>query len=331
MSARRVSAGPSSDQSGHGRRRIPPNFFSICIGLAGLADAWRGAVGLLGTPEQVADTLYAVAAVVWLALVIAYLGQGWRQVMADLRDPVLSPFVPLAVITPLILATALTTAAFTAARVLVVIFLVLTIAIGGWLTGQWIAGRLDLDSVHPGYFLPTVAGGLLGAFAAATVHLHAVAEASFGIGISCWLLLSSVLLGRLFFRPMLPAALVPTLAIEITPPVIAGIAYFEITGGRIDFIARALAGYAILMALVQLRFIPLYARLAFTPGFWAFTFAYAAAALDSLLWLTYTRPAGARAYGVCVLALITILLAGIAARTLVAIKRHEFFPPSGRA
>lgn len=28
-------------------------------------------------------------------------------------------------------------------------------------TGHWIAGDLSQDSAHPGYFLPTVAGGLI--------------------------------------------------------------------------------------------------------------------------------------------------------------------------
>jgi tellurite resistance protein len=61
--------------------------------------------------------------------------------------------------------------------------------------------------------------------------------------------------------------LVPTLAIELAPPAIAGTAYFALTAGKVDFIARALGGYAVLMALVQLRFVPLYARLRFSIGF----------------------------------------------------------------
>jgi hypothetical protein len=36
-----------------------------------------------------------------------------------------------------------------------------------------------LNPVHPGYFLPTAAGGLIGASAAAAVHLQTLAEASF--------------------------------------------------------------------------------------------------------------------------------------------------------
>jgi tellurite resistance protein len=57
------------------------------------------------------------------------------------------------------------------------------------------------DSVHPGYFLPTAAGGLIGANAAAQVHLHALAQASFGIGVLSWAVLGSVILNRLFAGP----------------------------------------------------------------------------------------------------------------------------------
>jgi tellurite resistance protein len=136
----------------------------------------------------------------------------------DLRDPALSPFASLAVITPVILAAALAKVAFAAGRVLVIVFLAATIVPGGWLTGQWIAGGLDQESAHPGIYLPTVEGGLVGASAAAQVQLHAIAEAAFAIGIICWLLLGCLLLNRLVFRRPLPPALVPTLAIELAPP-----------------------------------------------------------------------------------------------------------------
>src|ERR1700722_17944321 len=95
--------------------------------------------------------------------------------------------------------------------VLVAAYLAVTIGVGGWLTGQWMTGGIDPDSVHPGYFLPTAAGGLIGANAAAQVHLHGLAEASFGIGVIFWVLLSSMILKRLFTG----AALVPTMAIEL--------------------------------------------------------------------------------------------------------------------
>src|ERR1700749_4115254 len=122
----------------------------------------------------------------------------------------------------------------------------------------------------------------MGANAAAQVDLHAVAEASFGVGVISWVLLGSVIMYRLFSRPPLPDALVPTMAIELGIPAVAGSAYFAVAGPTANFMAFALGGYAVLMALVQVRLIPVYLRLSFTPGFWSFAFAYAAAASDAL-------------------------------------------------
>ncbi|BCB81583.1 hypothetical protein Pflav_079930 [Phytohabitans flavus] len=97
-------------------------------------------------------------------------------------------------------------------------FLVLTLVFGGWITGQWMYGRIDIDQIHPGYFLPTVAGGLIASAAASAVGQHTLANIMLGLGLICWFLLGSLILNRLFTRPPLPAALVPTLAIEVAPP-----------------------------------------------------------------------------------------------------------------
>jgi len=184
--------------------RVPPNFFAIAFGLAGLAEAWEAAVPVLRTPQAVPRALDILAAVVWLTMIALYLAQGPRVIRGDLRHPVLSPFVSVAPITGMLLAAALAPVAFTAARVLVVVFLAVTIVLGGWLTGQWMTGDIDPGAIHPGYFLPTVAGGLVGADCAALVHLRGLAEASFGIGVICWLLLGSAILNRLFTRPPCP-------------------------------------------------------------------------------------------------------------------------------
>jgi tellurite resistance protein len=309
--------------------RVPPNLFGIALGVAGLALAWHAAVPLLGIPQTVPDALDVLAAVLWLVLVGAYLVQGPRIILADLRDPVLSPFVSASAITAMILAAALAADAAAAGRVLVIVFLAATIAIGGWLTGQWMTGGIEPDSLHPGYLLPTAAGGLIGANAAAQVHLHALAEASFGIGVICWVLLSSMIMKRLFAGPALPSALGPTMAIELGVATVAGSAYFAVAGRTVSFLACALAGYAVLMAVVQVRLIPVYRRLSFTPGFWSFAFAYAAAASDALGWLAISRPPGTTGYAIVVITLLTGFVAWIAFRTVVLAVRGQLFP--GRA
>jgi tellurite resistance protein len=309
--------------------RVPPNLFAIALGTAGLAQAWQAAVPVLGTAQAVPDTLSVLDAAVWLVLTGAYLAQGPRIIMAHLRDPVRSPFVSAAALTAMILSAALAKDAFAAGRVLVIVFLAVTIVLGGWLTGQWLTGGIDPDSVHPGYFLPTAAGGLIGASAAAQVHLHALAEASFGIGAICWLLFASTILNRLFSRPALPNALVPTMAIELGVPGVAGSAYFAVAGRTVTFMACALGGYTVLMALVQVRLIPVYRRLSFTPGFWSFSFAYAAAASDALVWLAVTKPPAATGYAIAVIALLTAFVAWVAYRTVLLAVRGQLFPAQG--
>jgi len=304
-----------------GWRRFPPNLFAIPFGLVGLAQAWRAAAQTLHTPEAIPDLIDVVAALAWIVLLFCYAAQGATTGVADLRHKTFSPFISLAPITGMLPAVALSAHAFAAGQALAVVFLAVTLLIGGFLTGEWITADLDHDSAHPGYFLPTVAGGLVGAFCASQVHLHGLAQASFGVGLLCWLLVGSTILNRLFFHSHLPPALVPTLAIELAPPAVAGIAYFSLTGGRIDLVARALAGYARLMILVQVRMLPVFVKLGAGPGFWAFTFSWAATATYALEWIALRRPPGATGYAVAIITVITAFVGVIAVRTIGLIRR----------
>jgi tellurite resistance protein len=179
--------------------------------MAGLGEAWAAARPVLGLRQAVPDAFLAASVLVRAVLVTLCLRQGSRRIRTDLRDPVLAPFTSLGVITPVIPAVA--QASLTAGRVVVSVFVVATVVLGGWLTGQWVVGEIGQAAAHPGYFLPTVAGGLVSSCAAAEVHLRTVAGAMFGIGILC------------------PE---PTLAIELAPPAVAGPAWFALNGGSID-------------------------------------------------------------------------------------------------
>jgi tellurite resistance protein len=280
---------------------------------------------VLGLPRMVADVIELAAAVTWALVTVAYLRQGPRQVLADLRDTVVGPFVPLALLTPMLLGAALYPHAAVAGQVIVGVFAAFTVLAGGLLTGQWIAADLDPGAFHPGYFLPTVAAGFVAAATVAQVGLRSAAWAAFGIGVICWLMLGSLILNRLFFRAQLPDALTPTLAIELAPPAVGGLAWLALGGSMTG--TDILGGYTVLMALVQVRLIPKYARLRFGSSFWAFTFAYAAAASFALDWLNLKRPAGYQAYAVIVLALITGFVGIVAVKSLILLAQGRFLPP----
>jgi tellurite resistance protein len=306
-------------------RRIPPNTFGTAFGLCGLAGTWSVAAGAGLAPGWVAGAVLALAALTWLAVLVGYLAGGGLR--TDLVHPVFSPFVSLALITPMVLAAAgLAPLAPAVGAVLTDVFIALTVLHGAWFTGQLIYGDYPLDQLHPGYFLPTVAGGLVAATSAAQVGQPLLAQVMFGYGVVCWFVLGSIILARLFFRPALPAALTPTLAIEVAPAAVAALAWFALRGGGIDVVAQFLAGYGALMVLAQVRLLPLFARLRFSIGFWAFTFAWAAVASVALHWLVELRPPGYAVWGYAVLTAITALIGAIAVRSVVALVAGTLFP-----
>ena len=305
---------------------IPPNFFGISFGIAGLAEVWAYATPTLGITHIVWQSLALLAAAVWLALLLLYCSKGLTRLLDDWKNPIFSPFISLAAIVPTLLSGALCSVNLETGRVFVIVTSSITIALGGWLTGQWILNDLDDEALHPGYLLPTATGGLVGSLAASEAHIHLLAEAWFGIGMFCYVLTGSVILNRLLLRARLAPGITPILALEVGPPMVAGAAYRALHPGPVDAFAGALAGFAILMVVVQVRLIPLYRQLSFSPGFWSFTFPTAAVSLYGIQWLVIAHPAALTACTAIVVGAATAVVAAIAARSGIAISRHQFFP-----
>jgi tellurite resistance protein len=310
--------------------RIPLNTFAIPLGLAGLGEVWTVLGSEHDAPALVGDVIMLIAAAAWVAVMAAYLSYlittaapTGKAFSADFLDPIGSPFGSLAVIVPVALASdGLYPHAAASGRVITDFFIALTVLVGSWFTGQWIYGPLDLDRFHPGYFLPTVAGGLIAAEGAALVGPRRLAEVLLGFGVMSWVVVGSLILGRLFFRPLLP----PTMAIEVAPAAVSTAAWFAIHGRSIDTVTAFLAGYGVLMVLAQLRLLPAYLRLKFMPTFWAFTFSWAAVVGSAILWLQSTQPAGYRSWQYVLAAALTAFIGAIAIRTLIAHSRHQYLP-----
>jgi tellurite resistance protein len=312
------------------RAPIPVNFFAFGFGLAGLAEAWV-LMSIFGrASSDIADAISALAALTWLLVLTAYLRQALTDrstIRRDLTDPVTAPFLSLAFITPMLLSVLAVYSHWPdAGRGLFDVFLGLTILLGSWLTGQWIYGSLDIDKFHPAYFLPTVAGGFIGSDAAAVVGQRGLAEALFGYGAISWLFIGSIVMGRLFLRPLPAPPLLPTFTLLIAPPAVAILAWLDLHAGQIDTVGRMLAGFGVLMILAQLRLLPAYLRLPFMPSTWSFAFSWSAVGAAGIQWLQASSPPGYRAEQYIVAAAVSILVAAIAIRTAVAIQRRQLIP-----
>lgn len=305
--------------------RLPLTTLAIGFGLAGLAEAWTEAAPALALPRLVPQAFWALAAIAWTSLLIAHLVRGARsgeRLSSQLRHPAQGPIAALAPVTAMLLAADLFRWSPAGGRAFFLLAVAVAAILAAWLFASWFEGRLALESLHPGYLLPTVAPGLVGADVAHAVGYHGLAWALFGVGTFFAVTLTAMVLLRLIFRPPLPDALVPTTAILLAPPAVAGIAWFSLHGHVADPVAQAIAGLGVLLVLVQAAMVPRYRRLRFTLGFWSFTFPLAAAVALAEEWLEVVRPAGWVPLTGALLVFVTIVIGVIAARSVWTTSRR---------
>src|SRR5947199_2050077 len=130
---------------------IPPNFFAITMGLAGLAGVWRLAGDLYHLAASIGDALYVVTAGVFLLLIVAFamkLVLTPKAVMAELTHPVLGPFSSLLPMSGMLLALGLEPYAYRVALVLFLLFFIATALLAARTSGQWTLSIRAVATLH---------------------------------------------------------------------------------------------------------------------------------------------------------------------------------------
>jgi tellurite resistance protein len=313
--------------------RVPMNTFAIAFGLAGLAATWSLADHALAAPPAVAITLWALTAIAWIWLIVTHAVAGrrsGRRLIDQLRSPVQGPIAALVPVVAMLIGGEVYEYFPALETGIVVAFIVIAALFAGWLLAQWSQGPFRIEDVHGGYFLPTGAAAFIAAGSAAKVGLHGLGLGAFAVGIFFWIVVSALILARIAVKGPLPAPLVSTLAIYVAPPAVGGLAWFALNGGRADLIAYGLAGLTAALTLMQIGLIPAYRRLAFSTGFWSFTFPYAAVARQTVDWLTIEHPALWRVWAWLVVAAITAFIAAIAVRWLLSFRTSSMTRAAGR-
>jgi tellurite resistance protein len=313
-------------------RRITPNLFAISFGLAGVAQTWSTAARLTPAPAAVAAALWVLDGAVWLTTLAFYLrslsvGRRWRT---ELADRIFGPFVSVPAIVGMLLAGGLEPHAHVAGLALYFGSLVVALALAGHLIAVWALDDAPSTHWHPGYYLPSVGAPIVGAAEAATFGYASLARLLFGFGVISWVLIGGILLHHLVGQERLPEPLLPTMAILVAPPVVAGNAWFAINGTHIDDLALGLAGYAVLMVIVQFSLIPAYRTAPFGPGWWSFSFPYAATVGNAIAWLAAEHVAGRIVWTYLLLTAITAFIGYLAIRTARAIAHDTFVPRPAR-
>lgn len=308
---------------------LPVSFFAVVMGLAGLTIASFKLEAAAGLAHVASPLLFWLSAAVYAAIAAAYLAKAVTR-PAALREewahPVRISFFPamsigliLLSIAALRVAPALSLPLWLIGTILHFVFTVLVMT--AWINHA----RYQVVHLNPAWFIPVV-GNILVPIAGLS---HAPADVSwffFAIGLLFWLVLLTVVVNRLIFHNPLPARLMPTLFILIAPPAVGFLAWTNLIGG-LDPFGRLLVFSADFFFVLLLPQIATLVRLPFTLSWWAYSFPLAALTIAQFTLAELTGAAFYRMTGYGLFALLAVLIAGLAARTLLGLARSEFCVP----
>jgi tellurite resistance protein len=306
-------------------KNFPVAWFSVVMGLSGLSIAWNRAETVFDPGFCVSSILLGSTGLLFVLLAVLYAAKIVKyptEVMAEIKHPVKLAFVPTFSISLLLLSIAyLPTApvlSFWLWTIGSVLHLGLTLAI----LSSWIHHRqYEIGHLNPAWFIPVVGNILV---PVAGMH-HALPEISwffFSFGLFFWPILTAIIFNRLIFHGSLPERLMPTLFIFIAPPAVGFISWFKLTG-NVDAFGRILYFVALFFTLLLLSQFNYFRRLKFFLSWWAYSFPLAAMTIATLIMAKnselapYTWIAGA------LLTLLSLLVALLLARTLLAVLRRE--------
>src|SRR5689334_1955725 len=86
---------------------MPAGYFGIVLGLAGLGNTWRAATQAWHFSAAVSESIYTVAGITWLALIVLYVCKALLapgKLAAEIAHPVQCCFIGLAGVSTMLIA-----------------------------------------------------------------------------------------------------------------------------------------------------------------------------------------------------------------------------------
>jgi tellurite resistance protein len=300
---------------------LPLSLFGIPLGVAGLGAGWSAARADLGAPAWPEEVLYGAASALWIVLTTIYLLRGLRRkgaFRADLRHQVAGPFASFIPLVGILLSAHYSEYAPALGAWACLASIAALTVVATQLFAHWVTGGVSMQSIHPGYFLPVVAGSFVASIGFSSVHAHDAALAAFGIGAFFWLVVGTVVTVRLMTAGELPPAARTGLSAYLAAPATASVAWMVSHPGPMGALQLGLTGVLVIMLLMQVFLLGEYRRLSFSPLFWVFTFPVATTANYAVRWFAASNLPGRETYSWIILALATAFIMAIAARSVVA-------------
>ena len=332
LSAPATPAPIATSPSDAPRRQLehfPIALFSMVMGAAGLAIAWLKAHAVLGMPVMVGEGLRSAASVLFVLLLGFYSLKALRYPQAvkmEMRHPIRINFFPTVSISLLLLSIAYLESAPEIARALWIAGAVMHLGFTLAIFGSWIHHtHYEIKHANPAWFIPVV-GNIIVPVAGVRLASPELSWFFFSIGLVFWMVLLTIVLYRLFFHEPLPARLTPTLFILLAPPSVGFIAYTSLTGS-LDAFGRILYYTALFLALLLASNAVRFLRSPFFISAWAYSFPLAALTIATLVMSAHLPLPIFPLLGFGLLALLSVVVAALTGRTLLAIRRQEICTP----
>lgn len=304
---------------------FPVAWFASIMGLTGLSLAWQKAERLLHIEDVIGVGLMFLASGLFVILASLYLLKFLRfreAVIKEWQHPVRINFVPTLSIALLLLSIAWLPHLPALSKTLWTAGTVLHLSLTLYVISQWMhREHFQIQHLNPAWFIPVV-GNILVPIAGVA---HAPAEISwffFSLGLIFWPVLLAVIFYRVIFHGSLPERLMPTLFILIAPPAVGCISYIKLTG-QVDTFTHILFHAGLFFTLLLLVQAPRFIRLKFFLSWWAYSFPLAAITVASLAMYEHSGDTLFLRLAGVLLGIATLVIAGLFARTLLAVVRKE--------
>ncbi len=307
--------------------RVPVSFFSMSMGYAGLAAAWREASRIYGVPVLIADGLMILGLMMFGALVFGQMRR-WQShtdvLAAEFEDPIKGAFFATFSMSLLSLAGSVLVHSPMAASVMWGVGAATHLVIAVAIISRWFERDCDVANVNPGWFLPS-AGNLLVPVTGAQLGFVELSWFFFAVGFVFWAILFVILIYRVIFLGPFRTDLMPTLFVFLAPPSLAALALEALTGQMASPVGAVLIYTSVFFAVLLATLWRQFQKTGFAPIWWASTFPTAAMATACLRYGEEVSVMGAQLAGILALGFSTTAVGVLSILTVMAARNGTLF------
>ena len=300
---------------------FPVTIFSIVMGLSGLCLAWQKAQHVLDLQLGLNFPLAGLSVGIFFIISIFYLIKLIKfphAVKAELKHPVKLSFFPAISISVILIGTLLVKIMPEIALPIWWVGVVMQLLLLLYVVSSWVNHEhFETGHVNPSWFIPAV-GNVVVPIAGFSFGYVELSWFFFSIGIMFWIVLLTIVFNRIMFHNPIPPQLLPTMAILIAPPAVGFVAYTQMAGG-LDHFGHFMYGAALFFTLFIATQIPKFMKLPFFLSWWAYSFPFASMTIATFIMFEQTEAFGYFYGAQVMLALLSLLLAYLSFKTIMAV------------